>query len=65
MRLEKTLKSSDFLLEIYVDENGKCSYYLKNKDDGNSILEGGDFDDCDTLIEELSNISTALRSIFG
>lgn len=65
MRLEKTLQGSNYLLEIYEDEKGKWAYYLKSKDYGNSILEGGDYNNQDILIEELSEISTALRSFFG
>lgn len=56
-------QSTDYELEI-TECNNSFSYYLKNKVTNELVLFGSDVSE-DNIIENLSEINTALRSIFG
>lgn len=61
----KALTGRRFAIDMLEGENGTFKYILQNKETGEVLLTGEGFSSEETIIEELSIISEALRDIYG
>lgn len=58
------LQSQDYELDI-TEVNNAFTYSLRNKNSNELVLFGSNYTSEESIIEELSELNTSLRSIFG